>query len=101
MKKIFLIPILVILAATLASGQDKIAEKPKVKSNNQNNTIELTISNNLLAALMKLENAEDIEFDYESLSTDTPGQDSGETVVIKTIESDSGDIVEIIVKDKE
>lgn len=98
MKRIFLIPILILLAITFASAQDKTAKKPK--SDNSNNSIELSLSDNLLTTLMKLENGEDIEFNYESFSTDTPGKDSIKTVVIKTIESDSGDIVEVIIKDK-
>ena len=99
MKRIFLTPLLVLLSALIVNGQKNTEKEPTAKTKSNVSTIELSASDNLLTTLIKLDKVDNLKFDFEPMATDTPPNDSIETVVIKTIKSDSGDIVEVIIKD--
>lgn len=103
MKKIFFIPLLITLSVLIAKGQDNEIQgslnEIQIKTDSNSTLVTLKATDNLLSNLMKLHKMRNYELDDMVMAVDTPPNDSGETIIIRTIESDSGDIMEVIVKD--
>lgn len=102
MRKIFFIPLLIILATLLGKSQDITDDntsKLEIATRNNTTIIEFKSSDGFFTSLKKLRSLKDLEISEFTMATDTPPNDSAETIIIKTIESDSGDIIEVIVKD--
>lgn len=98
MNKIFLLPILIFMSVIAVKGQTKIGVVDnKVTVVTEDKKTEVTVND--WASIKEL--LRSFGEDCETMATDTPPKDSTktETIQITTIESDSGDMVEIIVKD--
>ncbi len=101
MTKHFILPLLISLLALSVFGQGKtkveLGDDITIVTDDIATTIKIKEGSKLMESLYKIPAFQDL-----MMSIDTPPVDSSkfETVEIKTIESDSGDLVEIIVKDK-
>ncbi len=101
MTKHFILPLLILLLSLSVFGQGKtdavIGNGVSIHTNETTTIIEIKEGSKLMESLYKIPAFQDM-----MMAADTPPVDSSkfETVEIKTIESDSGDLVEIIIKDK-
>lgn len=100
MKRLFIVPLLVILQCLGVFGQEKteieLGDDVIIKTDDKSTIIKIKEGSPLLNHLYKLPILQDA-----MMVVDTPPADTAkfETMEIKAIESDSGDMVEIIIKD--
>lgn len=101
MTKHFILPLLISLLALSVFGQEKtevaLGDDISIVTDDVTTTIKIKEGSKLMESLYKIPAFHDL-----MMSIDTPPVDSSkfEIVEIKTIESDSGDMVEIIVRDQ-
>ncbi len=94
MKKIFILPLLILLAIVTANAQEKTSVKK-----GDTTIVKLKNTNRVFKTLIKLNIIKNLFGNTVSIEQDSAIKDSVETIIIRTIETDDEDIVEIITKD--
>lgn len=100
MKRIFIIPLLVLFAITMVNAQEKIIIKSNKHGENDTTIIKFKNTGSLFKNLLKLNALRNLEMHGISIEGDSTDNDSAETIIIRTIETDDEDIVEIITKNR-
>ncbi len=106
MKQIFLIPLLLLLALTQTKGQDRTEEdittdEVYIHTDKNKTVIKVNNVSSIIESLANLPLLKGVNIDNIVMALDTPPNDSSkyQSIEITAIESDSGDMVEIIIKD--
>lgn len=99
MKKIFIIPLLLLLTIMKVNAQEKIIIKSNKHGENDTTIIKFRNTGNIFKSLLKLNALRNLERNGVYITGDSTNKDSVETIIIRTIETDDEDIVDIITKD--